>query len=412
MSMELVNQTQTGAIMERVLLVGDLSRLTPQERVTYYLATCESLGLNPATRPFEYLILDGKMTLYPRRDCTDQLRRRDKISIQIVSRERMEDVYVVTARATNPDGRQDESIGVVCLTNLRGHALSNALMKAETKAKRRVTLSICGLGLVDESEVDSIPGAQRVHVSDEGEIIDVSPPALPVENSENSQPGALILPFGKHRGKALSQVMIEDVGYVKWLSTNTQLDEQVRAAAAALLETSEPALSAAVPDNSPPTLSVEDPEPCEPPAKNQPGALVLPFGRHKGKVLSRVMVEDPGYVRWLAASSQDQHVKAAAAALIETPDNGTPEGATSQNDRSDTYISYEERRRLGQLVADAGISNEMAREWLWARNIPSSQYLTAKTAAEFVAWVESYNNQGDNGEIEETFGDTVDPYFM
>jgi hypothetical protein len=32
--------------------------------------------------------------------------------------------------------------------------------KAVTKAKRRVTLSICGLGMLDESEVASIPGAR------------------------------------------------------------------------------------------------------------------------------------------------------------------------------------------------------------------------------------------------------------
>ena len=30
-------------------------------------------------------------------------------------------------------------------------------MKAETKSKRRVTLSICGLGFLDESEIDTIP---------------------------------------------------------------------------------------------------------------------------------------------------------------------------------------------------------------------------------------------------------------
>lgn len=31
-------------------------------------------------------------------------------------------------------------------------------MKAVTKSKRRVTLSICGLGMLDESEADSIRG--------------------------------------------------------------------------------------------------------------------------------------------------------------------------------------------------------------------------------------------------------------
>jgi len=42
---------------------------------------------------------------------------------------------------------------------------ANAIMKCETKAKRRVTLSICGLGFLDETEVDSIPGAKRLETS-------------------------------------------------------------------------------------------------------------------------------------------------------------------------------------------------------------------------------------------------------
>jgi hypothetical protein len=44
--------------------------------------------------------------------------------------------------------------------NLKGDALANALMKAETKAKRRVTLSIAGLGWLDETELETIPHGQ------------------------------------------------------------------------------------------------------------------------------------------------------------------------------------------------------------------------------------------------------------
>jgi hypothetical protein len=40
-----------------------------------------------------------------------------------------------------------------------GEALEIAFLKAETKSKRRVTLSICGLGMLDETEVETIPGA-------------------------------------------------------------------------------------------------------------------------------------------------------------------------------------------------------------------------------------------------------------
>jgi hypothetical protein len=90
-------------------------------------------------------------------DCTDQLRRLHGISIYITNRERMGDIYIVTARAKDRTGREDENTGAVPLGNLKGDALANALMKAETKSKRRVTLSIAGLGWLDETELETIP---------------------------------------------------------------------------------------------------------------------------------------------------------------------------------------------------------------------------------------------------------------
>src|SRR5262249_26019891 len=66
------------------------------------------------------------------------------------------------AAATLPDGRQDESIGGVSLEGLKGESRSNAMMKAETKAKRRGTLSIFGLGVPDEKERDLLGGTPSV----------------------------------------------------------------------------------------------------------------------------------------------------------------------------------------------------------------------------------------------------------
>lgn len=151
--------------LDRVVVSGDLSNLSTEERINYYSAVCKSLGLNPLTRPFEYITLQdkktlkSKLTLYARKDCTEQLRSIKGISLNIVSREVINDVYVVTARATDKSGRVDESLGAVPVKGLFGEALSNAYMRAETKAKRRVTLSIAGLGLPDESEIGSIPNA-------------------------------------------------------------------------------------------------------------------------------------------------------------------------------------------------------------------------------------------------------------
>lgn len=161
------------ATVEQVLVGGDLSKLTPEQRLAYYKSVTSSIGLNPLTKPFEYIMLNNKLVLYARRDCTDQLRSLRNISITIASRETISEVYVVTARASTPDGRVDESTGAVSLKGLSGEALANGMMKAETKAKRRVTLSIAGLGMLDETEAETIPDAKRVEVNTEtGEVVE------------------------------------------------------------------------------------------------------------------------------------------------------------------------------------------------------------------------------------------------
>jgi hypothetical protein len=159
--------TISAQALEKVIIGGDLSALSPNQRLEYYQAVCRSLGLNPLTKPFEYLRLNDRLRLYPLRDCTDQLRRLHGISIYITNRAKVEDVYIVTARARDERGREDESTGAVHVGKISGEALANAMMKSETKAKRRVTLSIAGLGWLDESEVDAIPNAHPVYLADD-----------------------------------------------------------------------------------------------------------------------------------------------------------------------------------------------------------------------------------------------------
>jgi hypothetical protein len=158
--------------IEQLLIAGDLARLTPTQRVSYYKAVCDSLGLNPLTRPFDYITLNGKLTLYAKRDCTDQLRKIHGVSITKLERELTEDIYTVTAYAQDVNGRTDTALGAISLGGLKGEARANAVMKCETKAKRRVTLSICGLGMTDETETESIPNARPVAVDTAtGEIV-------------------------------------------------------------------------------------------------------------------------------------------------------------------------------------------------------------------------------------------------
>jgi len=152
-----------GAVLEQVITKGNLALLSEQDRVMYYKNVCESLGLNPLTKPFEYITLNGKLVLYALRGATEQLRKINNISLEIVDQKFENDLLIIHVRAKGGDGRQDEDFGAVPLPeSLKGEARVNAILKAVTKAKRRVTLSICGLGMLDETEVESIPAAAKV----------------------------------------------------------------------------------------------------------------------------------------------------------------------------------------------------------------------------------------------------------
>jgi hypothetical protein len=168
-------------VLESVAVSGDLSGLTATQRLAYYQAVCRSLGLNPLTKPFEYLTLNGKLRLYALRDCADQLRRLHGISIYITNRERLGDIYLVTARAKDKTGREDESTGAVALGTLKGDALANALMKCETKAKRRVTLSLAGLGWLDETELETIPHVRVGEPTGDPEAEDIHCTGMPTD---------------------------------------------------------------------------------------------------------------------------------------------------------------------------------------------------------------------------------------
>lgn len=179
------------AIIEKIVVNGDISSLKTDERLSYYYGLCHRLGLNPDTRPFEYMALKGKLTLYAKKDATEQLRKLHKVSVNKLDCDVLPNgLYRVTAYVATPDGRSDISTGVVNSSNLKGDDLANAYMKAETKAKRRATLSICGLGIVDESEVESIRGA--IKIKDVTGLLVEEETDKPLKLVENKEPAVLM----------------------------------------------------------------------------------------------------------------------------------------------------------------------------------------------------------------------------
>jgi hypothetical protein len=164
------SDTTSAKVIESLVLRGDLSGLTPVQRARHYIQMCETLGLNPASHPFAFLRLNGKEILYTTRGATDQLAAIHRLNREIIDGPKVIDlagtklVYAV-CRATHPNGRVETAVATVPLQDPQ-----NVLMKAETKCKRRATLSILGLGMLDEMELETIPA----NVQEPGGGVDLS----------------------------------------------------------------------------------------------------------------------------------------------------------------------------------------------------------------------------------------------
>lgn len=249
--------TNNDTLLQKLMLEDDLTKFTDDQRIEYYKRLCDTLGLNPITKPFDYIVLDGKLQLYARKDCTEQLREKRQISIAITGRELQDTIYVVTSKATLPKGRTDEAIGAVSVIGkrknsdetykLEGTVLANAVMRAETKAKRRVTLSICGIGMLDESELDTVTAppsgdssailernvreATAHAVGDIGEIVGTSLGKPIYKSEEQNEYGPLNITednykeLVSHVGKAQGNMLGRKVGelhanVIEWMYKN------------------------------------------------------------------------------------------------------------------------------------------------------------------------------------------------
>lgn len=148
-------------VIDSLVTRGDISELNPQERAHYYIAFCEQLGLNAASNPLAILRLNGKEVLYPTRGATDQLAAIHRLNREVIEGPEVRDfggtkLLYCKVRVTHPNGRVETAIAT-----LPGRVDENSLMKLETKAKRRGTLSILGLGMLDETEIEAIPASAK-----------------------------------------------------------------------------------------------------------------------------------------------------------------------------------------------------------------------------------------------------------
>ena len=171
------------AALESLVLRGDISGLTAAQKVQHYLGMCRILGLDAATQPLAYLRLSGKEVLYVTRGATDRLAAMHSLNREIIDGPKVIDLagtklVIAVCRATLPGGRYETATATLPLSDP-----ATVLMKAETKAKRRATLAILGLGLLDETEVDAIPGAVTVEPAPAPPMVDLAAALTAIEEA-------------------------------------------------------------------------------------------------------------------------------------------------------------------------------------------------------------------------------------
>lgn len=188
--------------MQQFLLSGDLSSVPPMARASLYVALCRYIGVDPIERPFLIFSDKGRTVLYAARSCTSALCRSRGISRELLGVEIKtiggHEMAVARARATiDETGRHDEATGAVPMLQWDKGAnrwreaspdeVANAIMKAETKAKRRAVLDLVGLGIPDESEVATIRGARTGSLDlSTGEIV------IDAGEPKRAKPGATV----------------------------------------------------------------------------------------------------------------------------------------------------------------------------------------------------------------------------
>jgi hypothetical protein len=144
--------------MSKLKIIHNLDGLTEEQIKQYLRDISEHLGVDPDLNAFDVIRMDNRLQVYARRGTTDMLR--ESMDIDVTSIDLLDIPGSATFRATGRKGhaasnlsRQEIAIGSCAIAGLTGQKLSDAIMTAETRAGRRLTLKFTGLGILDVSEV-------------------------------------------------------------------------------------------------------------------------------------------------------------------------------------------------------------------------------------------------------------------
>src|SRR5271168_2228129 len=146
--------------MAKFNMQHNLESLNEKERQEYVLNICKYLQVPPELNLIVLVYIDDgegprRLVAYAKRGATEIIRNNLEINVIDLTSEERHGSIVFYATGKDSKGRQEKAVGSKYIAGLTGRELDNAIMTAQTRAVRRMTLQFAGAGVLDESEVNS-----------------------------------------------------------------------------------------------------------------------------------------------------------------------------------------------------------------------------------------------------------------
>jgi hypothetical protein len=146
-------------ILTNLGLNGSVSHFDKSQKQALLSKLCITLGLNEELQPFRiYSNTRGEEYIYATKECCAQLRHRECISIHEIGEPIFANSTIsVRVKGSNKHGRESWEIGSVgVVPELSPSQVAHGVMTAVTKAKRRLTLCLSGLGVLADVELEDM----------------------------------------------------------------------------------------------------------------------------------------------------------------------------------------------------------------------------------------------------------------
>lgn len=211
----------------------DLESLNDQQRQDYIRNVCRHMGVPDNLNLVALTYVDdgegpSRLVSYAKRGATENVRNTLDIKITSLTNQMIGGSIVFTATAVSGKGRQEISTGSKFIDGLTGTALDDAIMTAQTRALRRVTLQFIGAGVLDESEVNQ---RKLVHTVSSPVAVTPQPTVQPASapgkdvTPEPEEAPSVILPTGMTLMQPVTGLLEEAKRSEVIAQLNAQVDE-------------------------------------------------------------------------------------------------------------------------------------------------------------------------------------------